>query len=166
VRTTVDQYTQGATSIASVMLSVSPNVTDDGATEPLNASQVAGFLLSINNVFGIQLNLTTWTSFINSRLAGVEARQTPTVSLVKRETWAPTAAVGAIAFFGVGSVYTTQGLINAEGVPGNLIFGIPSGFWLKQAPNVVQQDDGRYIATTEWYWAERYDPFLYGAPIA
>lgn len=64
----------------------------------------------------------------------------------------------------VNRMYTTSALVTAESVPSNLLDDIPTGYWLKQTPQVSTEGD-RLRVDSEWWWAEDYDRFTLGDPI-
>jgi len=64
----------------------------------------------------------------------------------------------------VNRMYSTSKLVTDESVPSNLLDGIPTGYWLKQSPQVATEND-RLRVDNEWWWAEDYDRFTLGDPI-
>lgn len=51
-------------------------------------------------------------------------------------------------------------------IPNTVRFILPSnGYWLKKCPTVSQNTQGSWEINQEWWWAEQYLPFIYGAPI-
>lgn len=64
----------------------------------------------------------------------------------------------------VNRMYTTSALQTAESPPSTLLDGIPTGYWLKQSPQVGTEND-RLRVDQEWWWAEDYDRFTLGDPI-
>lgn len=64
----------------------------------------------------------------------------------------------------VNRMYATSKLVSDESVPSNLLDGIPTGYWMKQAPKVATDGD-KIRVDSEWWWAEDYDRFTLGDPI-
>lgn len=64
-------------------------------------------------------------------------------------------------------MFTTAGLKALEPtmVP-NLATDLPDGFWAKQAVEAQQDSDGRWVYKVPYLYAEYYDPFVYGPPVA
>ena len=159
VKTSIEAFVQGQTTVASVLLNVDPAALDDGETTPISFEKIGTYLGQIS-ALGIGLVANEWSEFIRSRLRGVEAFLTPQYVLKRQQTWA-SAAITQVSLANVNRILTTDQVINLEGVPGKLIFSVPPGFWLKKTPQVQQQDDGVWVATNEWWWAEDYDGFVY-----
>jgi hypothetical protein len=159
LKTSIEAFVQGQTTVASVLLNVDPLAQDDGETTPITYDKIGAYI-DLLRVRGVPLIEAEWAGFIESRLRGVEAFLTPQYVLTRQQTWA-SAAIAQVSLANVNRILTTSQLITLEGVPGNLIFSVPTGFWLKKTPQVQQQDDGVWVATNEWWWAEDYDGFVY-----
>jgi hypothetical protein len=159
LKTSIEAFVQGQTTVASVLLNVDPAALDDGETTPISFEKIGAYI-DLLRVRGVPLIEAEWAGFIESRLRGVEAFLTPQYVLTRQQTWA-SAAIAQVSLANVNRILTTDQVINLEGVPGRLIFSVPPGFWLKKTPQVQQQDDGVWVATNEWWWAEDYDGFVY-----
>ena len=69
---------------------------------------------------------------------------------------------GSVANTNVGKVYADSArLIADEGVPTTLTFTLPAGMWLKLAPSMEQQQDGRWQHTQEFWHADVWSALLY-----
>jgi hypothetical protein len=161
IRTAINSFVEGQTTVPSVLLNPDPSALDDGETTPITYEKI-GIYLGQLSALGLGLVADSWAAFIQSRLRGTQAFMVSAYSLIRQQTWA-SEAVATVSLANVGRVFTTAQLIAIEGVPTGLIFPLASGVWLKKTPTVQQQEDGRYVATNEWWWAERYDPFVYEA---
>lgn len=69
-------------------------------------------------------------------------------------------------YTGVNKIITTASLKaagdpGAKSIPGTLLFELPEGFWAKQTPTVRQVTSTTWEITEEWWFAERYDPFVW-----
>lgn len=62
--------------------------------------------------------------------------------------------------------YTTAALVRVEGVPNSLKFEMPDGYWQRRSPKTKIHTNGRETLSQEFWHADDYSRFSYGAPIA
>ncbi len=72
----------------------------------------------------------------------------------------------------VGKMYSTEAaegyvsITTAESIPSSILFVLPPGFWLKQAPEVEQQSNGKFQQVQQWWHAQSYSSFIYDPAVA
>jgi hypothetical protein len=152
----VEAFVTGQTTIPAEFLSVNTAEEPDGSTTTVTYLD----LVALVRILGLDEGL--WRAFIESRLRGTESFPVPTYALVKQQTWGALATIdNPPPTFGVARVYTLAQIQSIEGLPDNIAFSAPPLFWIKQAPEIVQEPDGKWSATIQWYGTERFDPFVY-----
>ena len=72
------------------------------------------------------------------------------------------AAIPAYTY--VGKILTTSDLQNGFGVPGEISFVMPGGYWLQRTPTVLPDNSTtsqQWVITQEWWHTDEYDDFVY-----
>jgi hypothetical protein len=83
--------------------------------------------------------------------------------VIRRRTVLPSNTTFEPALNNVGSIYRTSSLLAAETtIPTNLSNSISAhfsgGYWLRKAPTMDQQEDGRWLYTEEYWYVEKETP--------
>lgn len=112
-------------------------------------------------------NASVITALLNSFKNSVD-HYTVSLPVIRRRILLPRNTSLQPTFGNVGAIFRTSTLVAAEtSMPSNLSAGIssnfPNGYWLRKAPSADQQDDGRWVYTSEYWYAETEapDPLLY-----
>lgn len=105
-------------------------------------------------------------SLVASMSRGTESFQDFTYSL-KKTVIRPANTSLSPVFDNRRRLFTTGGLKSLEPtMMNNIARDLPQGFWLKQAVEAQQDNDGRWVYRVPYLFAEYYDPFVYGEPVA
>jgi hypothetical protein len=160
VKTLVNGIIEGETQFDSTLLDevILTAPPDGGETQYVGVPEFLQLLQTTYSSLG--LNLDVWLGFIRSRLRGTISKPIPTYGLTREILWG-FGAINKVSLANVGKVLTTAQIVGIEGVPPGLIFDLPPGFWLKNAPQVQQQSDGRWAQVNTFTWAETFDNFIY-----
>ena len=97
--------------------------------------------------------------------AGTTSYTISQIVIQRTMTVAPSYA-GAVAMTNVNRIYSKAGLVEAEAIPGTIVFTMLDGQYLKRTPTITQQPNGRFQITNEWWHADTWSTTLYGAVVA
>lgn len=110
---------------------------------------------------------TVIEGLIKALARGIESKSISQFVLKRVLTVVSTTSIKP-AYDGVNKVITTANLEagvdpGAPSIPSTLLFVLPDGYWLKQAPTVTRKTSTTWELTQEWWHADKYDTFVYEA---
>lgn len=155
IKLMIEAYVRGLSSI--------PDPVDNDETLNITIESI------LNLVTRYGMDVDRWTQFIDTLLHGTTDFNLSAWSL-KRRLVLPSNSSVVADLTNVNRIFTPSGLLTdlatQSAIPSTVRFALPDyGFWLKKAPSISQNTSGSWEINGEWWWAERYLPFIYGTAI-
>ena len=102
--------------------------------------------------------------YLTERLRGVESFPVSQY-VIRRVTTFPKQLALKPDLTRVGKMIRKATFASLEGMPSNVPFDLPEGFFLKRTPSAEQISSDKSTITQEWWHADTYSDFIYGAAL-